>query len=804
MNRPNDEDEGFEKIEHVSQHISDQEKKKVAALPSMGDSESKNMNLEEFNKATTSLAEAAKVLEEAAKKLNWQQTFWYYAKSIPLLNNIDTGNAEYDQLEKEFKSVDNQKESVGIASPWDKYVPDLVRSVIPMVVLSPLQTLACGYYGVQYYRKSQELSSGNLRGEERKNLEKEVIRLFLNALENGSIMKYLIPGKDSDQASILLDRVVGDVIPSITDCPGIFKGVEEKFVKNLTVSGLNVLCSILTNAQLNKIAQEIYKDLQSPINNSIRQIIDIDHVLVIMADPEVNTVIQNELIPLLDNTNHHPELVKIVKNYLKDNLNIQTQLFNNTVSLMVENGSTILSLAPSLLKIYGIYLDYSDVKKDASEKDSKDTLISLLSTVGNLQPSLAPVLKSEFLGYLQNNKKDIGELFKAAISENMSYDAAIRELIDDSVDVTMSFVIDGLPLIVGLAEESLKNPEMLAAIVEQTQVLMNSSQKEFPQATSNLLNLCKKFGEANPSLQENFSKRLLPLLDKKFTLLIGAFLGHKVPIEETVNVLVQNNELREQILKVFHIYPDLTFSQHLLPIIGLILMDGKALKLALGAFVGYCRDIVDEYLVPNGIRNKFIGSPINKALEDISKSHKEGAGRYDLAAELRKKCDENNKTADHTYSSTLVYSITTRDLQGLSLQGNFDNCIMKGFNFNHCKFTNFSCNNAKLINCSFQNISFLQGASFKGAEIDVATLYTLLPLLEKHNKAKPHHLLDLHKIKIIGTLPKEMVSHHLLPTVAQEKASPPLQPSYVARVIERQTIKGVKGVINRAAGRSHG
>ena len=124
-----------------------------------------------------------------------------------------------------------------------------------------------------------------------------------------------------------------------------------------------------------------------------------------------------------------------------------------------------------------------------------------------------------------------------------------------------------------------------------------------------------------------------------------------------------------------------------------------------------------------------------------------------------KKFNEKNKgrsKADDLKNGTTKYSLTNKDMHGLHFkqEQKLDNFIIDGFNFTKTRFEKLSFENSKISNCSFKNVEFKEVVSFKGATIDVESLKTLIPIIEKHNKKHPEKRITLDGATFVEDLEK--------------------------------------------------
>ncbi len=805
------EDEDRKVIEPIVQDVSEEKLKKEYPLKNTESVDrSAELSLEEL------ITQVTKERDAAYEKLTKLQTFWSFGNNLLSIVNfkdnwLDTGNSEFDKLNHQINLLIAERERLKKA--------EIEAKGESVAVFPPFidRGVKFGIYAYQFLTKNNELSADNLSIIEREELEVETTTMFLKLIEHGDVIQYIMPAvtqyllpvvtqysfpqkKDVillPDLSIIRDTIINLVIPNITNSPDIFKGVEKNVVKDLTAFSLNLLSILLKGEELNVATREIIKSFRSPTNNSMPNLIK--NISVILSAPKVAEIIKNDLSVLLDNTENHQELAKIIRNYLASTLVVPSKLLDNTVSLMAHNSSVMMSSLPELLKTYSHYLDYQKLEVSSLsdvEKDDEEQIKNFLTHAQKSLTLLSPILKSDLLGYLNNNKKDILKLLNPEIENNIKPNSSSLNLISKGAEATMSFVIDALPVMVDLGEESLKNLALSQKIIKHVTDLMNSSEGEYPTKISEMVNLLTELGDTNPKIKENFFEKLVPLLEKKFTPIIEELCqeiqGARINAEEIIKVLGGNKKLLKEIVRVAEKYPKFTFMQDVLPLVGLILTDMKALKLVIGACGNLLSYSVDKYLVPNIIRDKFISRNINKIIEDISqnpRTEKDEAGRYDLAKEFQAKIQEISTAIDALPSSTFVYSLNHRDLQGLLLERKLDNFKIDNFNFDEGKFKVLSCENSQLIKCSFNNVSFPKNMSFKGATIDEVTLLTLIPAIEKHIKNNPKNVLNLEGINF-NTVVDQLLQERWVKLVASQlpPAPPPraLKESHIDRILHKE------------------
>ncbi|WP_410521659.1 pentapeptide repeat-containing protein [Candidatus Tisiphia endosymbiont of Nemotelus uliginosus] len=520
------------------------------------------------------IVQATQARDEAYEKLTGLEKLRY-------IDGDETGNAEYDQLAKVLELLREQRKQITNSrteeagegwTPWLKYLPNAISLVVP-VIQNGKKLLNLGYYGAQLLRKTSQLSADNLPADKRKILDEEVTTIILNLIEDADIMEDFLPrDKNMDKPIIIRDLVINSVIPNITNCPNIFSGIEEDFVKQLATTSLNLLSTTLKVQELNQKVRAIFTKLRTPDDNSMPNIFI--NSAEILFDPKVKKIVENDLIKLLENPTSQTALTKIAANYLGEHRAIPGQLLENTLSLIVNNNTAILSNTQGLLNIYKAYMEYQESIVDFFPNSTRDgnlyvesrlkssrtlkyaailrsespsnslpeaslernlmnleieqgqssggkedikklqqpLMSSILDNSQKIINSLAPVLKSELPKYLVVNQGDILDFIKTvAVQEHLiSQDSA--NLIVDVAPTAIPFINDFLPLIIKLAEACVQNQEELEVIVGYIQDMMNSSEPEQLKEVSNLLECLVKFKNQNPNIQKIVEQEIPTLL----------------------------------------------------------------------------------------------------------------------------------------------------------------------------------------------------------------------------------------------------------------------------------------------------
>lgn len=730
------------------------------------------------------IVQATQARDEAYEKLTGLEQLRY-------IDGDETGNAEYDQLakvvellmEKREQITNRRTEEAGEGwTPWLKYLPNALSLVIP-VIQNGKKLLNLGYYGAQLLRKTSQLSADNLPVDKRKILDEEVTTIILNLIEEADIMEDFLPrDKNVDKPIIIRDLVINSLIPNITNCPNIFSGVEEDFVKQLATTSLNLLSTTLKVQELNKKVRTIFKKLRTPDDNSMPNIFI--NSAEILFDPKVKKIVENDLIKLLENPTSHTALTKIAANYLGEHRVIPGQLLENTLSLIVNNNTAILSNTQGLLNIYKAYMEYQEsivnleIEQGQSSGDKEDItklqqplVSSMLDNSQKIINSLAPVLKSELPKYLVVNQGDILDFIETvAVQEHLiSQDSA--NLIVDVAPTAIPFINDFLPLIIKLAEACVQNQEELEVIVGHIQNIMNSSEPEQLKEVSNLLEYLVKFKNQNPNIQKIVEQEMPTLLLRHAEhlgniierLLLDNEWGQILHPKGEKIIMVLTDILRDytkDMAEILKLYNQQKYREmvvlHLVPLSVKLLMKKEVLSLLVVGIANYCHYLTDKYITSNIMSDKIKSKKVNKIIEDISPEYKEermkGGDKYDLALAFK----QNGEKSD----SAII------NLDNIFIHKKLENYKIINFIFNNSKFQNPSFKNSILENCSFKEATFIKPVSFVGAVltncsfegtvftthvdfsatiIDEATLSTLRPVVEEYNKNHPTFPIKLDK-----------------------------------------------------------
>ncbi len=208
--------------------------------------------------------------------------------------------------------------------------------------------------------------------------------------------------------------------------------------------------------------------------------------------------------------------------------------------------------------------------------------------------------------------------------------------------------------------------------------------------------------------------------------------------------------------KITASYKKTKYREMILPLLK-ILSNPEILKLLIKATVNFTKYNIQKYITSNYTRQKAIGAKFNKLMENITQKELVGNSdkKFDLSVIFQQESQNYNSIATNDYSSIMSYSLANKDLRGVSFETinmKLDNFIIKNFNFDGVKFSKCSFKNSVLENYSFNGVQFANKISFEGATIDSDMLQTLVPAIEKYNKAHPLDKMNLENVKILGDI----------------------------------------------------
>ncbi|XVN42790.1 MAG: pentapeptide repeat-containing protein [Candidatus Rickettsia vulgarisii] len=646
---------------------------------------------------------------------------------------------------------------------------------------------------------NQKLLSNKLLVDERQNLQSSLIEAGSNLIQGASIVlnKY-VPTLNKDQSNILKDTIANyALLPVLKELlnptpmldptkpervnPDIFEGVDQQFTRRAMPVLINLSAAVL-DGECNKRVKDIYKDLITLNKDTIENITK--NAAAILTDSKVAEVLQNEFAAFLQNPENHKEITKIAGNYLDDRVTrfMSKELFANTVSLAA-------SITPPLLKdlpkIYQSYMKHQELSadllsgKDLSD-DQKQTIIEqqkpivsdILDNSQKIIKNISSILKSDLPKYFEKSQNNIlNFLAKTEIQQNIRSYGVDPKLVYDVAEATVPFVVEILPIVSDFVENCLNDKEGLEQIITQTKIVMNSLDAEKAKELKKLVNSLIEFKNHNPEVASILQEKIPELLVKHSEslgpiterLLNETEVGRNLKLkgEKVVKAI---GEHTTELGVLTTLYNKKEYGKMIKPLWN-VLSDTKVLSLVVQGGVNFCSYIIQKKLVSNPVREKLVGSKMNKIMEDILKSSAslpESNIRSNLDHLFQEKLQEikgDNK------SSIIDYSLRNKDLQGISFTNTdmkLDNYEIKSFNFNKVEFVKASFKNSLLQDCSFKDVSFKEPVDFDGVTIDEKTLLTLLPAIQKYNKSNSNKIISLKNIKIIGKISNKVKSNPML------------------------------------------
>ncbi|WP_341763834.1 pentapeptide repeat-containing protein [Candidatus Tisiphia endosymbiont of Beris chalybata] len=735
------------------------------------------------------IREATKVRDGAWEKLSARDRLGY-------IDEAKTQNGEYEKLVAKVELLSNQRdqikhrveekeETTSIFSTWTKYIPNLTRSFTP--ILTSLQEIEktgkVVFYGYQYWAKNNQSKAANIPADQSKILEAAATTTLLNLIENATIMEHFLPtNKNVEQPIIVRDLVLNFVIPNITNCPNIFAGVEENFVKQLIAISLNLLGVTLKEQELNKKVRGIVEQLRATDDHPVQNIFI--NSAEILLDPKIRVVVENDLITLLENPNSQKELTKIAANYLGEYNAIPIALLENTIALIANNNSAFLRTVPGFLNIYKAYLEYQKTTVDLSADQNSLDIIkedvtklpqALISSVlGNSQEivnSLAPILKAELPNYLAANQENILDLIKTTAVQKNLLSSTTASLIIEVAPNAIPFVNDFLPLIIELTEECVKEQGKLKDIAEYIQIIMGSTEAERIAKTTELLKFLGEFKDKNPEIKAIIEKKLPDLLGKHAEnlgdiverLLLDSEWGKILhPKGENIIKFLSDifQEFSEEIADIPALYSQKKYRAMvvaLAPLLFPLLKNENFRHLMSEVIVNYCSYLVEKHVTSNITGNKITSEEVNKIIEDncqVAKGQPKDAEKYDLAEAFKIKGVKSKGTTINLEQVSIYKKLENCKIinfilnKSVFINTSFNNSILQNCSFKGARLARASFVGAVLQDCSFQDVKFTGELNLEGIRIDTKTADTFIPAIREYNHNYPDQKIDLNKITI--------------------------------------------------------
>ncbi|MCC8368913.1 MAG: pentapeptide repeat-containing protein [Rickettsia endosymbiont of Oxypoda opaca] len=652
---------------------------------------------------------------------------------------------------------------------------------------------------IKFQEVSNKLLSDKLLVEERKNLQKQqteyaanlikgaqpVLKSYQSILNNPASSDFL---KDNVAQAAIIPVLNAVLTPLLTELytpeaqaagvviPNMFDRVSPNFIRDLLPVSINLVASVLEGDSNQKV-QDIYKNLVLPSENSTQNIIG--SAFAILSTDNVQNTINNDLVPFLKDTKNQEEFVKIAQNAMDNSLarEVPKKLFANTVNLAVDVSAAMLASTPQIIGNYQEFTKYqsnseelltnnnlSVEEKNKLVDEQKESTKNILKNTEILVNNISPILENNLTEYFKNNTDDILKfLDKPQVQDRIRLYNITPEFAKNSTKAILPFMEEILPLVTKLTKNSLEgeNKEKLTELFSQIQEVINIHPDNQSEKVGVVVKSLISFKKANPEIENIIEKEIPELLVKHADTLgpvVEEFLnktemGKKAKIqgEKVIQVL---GEHAPALGKIASSYSKGQYGTMVKPIFEL-LADKKVLGIITKSVINLSAYKFQESFVPNKIRNKVIGSEMNKTIVELLETQSTLSDeKINLALLFH---ERDKQLTEKEYSAMFSYSLRDKNLEGLSFEKSalkFDNFKVKGFNFDNTKFKECSFKGAVLEGCSFKGTTLNEQVNFAGATIDAATLTTLTPAIKKYNAKHPDSRIVLDKIKIVGDVSK--------------------------------------------------
>ncbi|WP_341793601.1 MULTISPECIES: pentapeptide repeat-containing protein [unclassified Rickettsia] len=699
---------------------------------------------------------------------------------------------------QEKLEVENKKNVQTTAQGFLKGVIDTV-SLLPPTIRNVQGFKELYDNFIKFQEVDNKLLSDKLLVEERKNLQKQqaeyaanlikgaqpVLKSYQSILNNPASSDFL---KDNVAQAAIIPVLNAVLTPILTELytpeaqatgvviPNMFDRVSPRFIRDLLPVSINLVVSVL-EGDSNQKMQDIYKNLAVRSENSRENIIG--SAFEILSTDNVQNIINDDLIPFLKDTKNQEEFVKIAQNAMDNSLGreIPKKLFADTVNLAVDVSAAMLASTPQIIENYQEFTKYQSnseklltnnnlslEEKNNLVDEQKESIKNILKNTEIFVNNISPILENNLTEYFKNNINDILKfLDKPQVQDRIrSYDIT-PEFAKNSTKAILPFMEEILPLVTKLTKNSLEgeNKEKLTELFSQIQEVMNAHPDNQSEKVGIVVKSLISFKKANPEIEKILEKEIPELLVKHADTLgpvVEEFLnktemGKKVKIqgEKIIQVL---GEHAPALGKIVSSYSKGQYGAMVRPIFEL-LADKKVLGIITKSIINLSAYKFQESFVPNKIRNKVIGSEMNKTIVELLETQSTLSDKQINLALLFHERDK--QLTEKEYSAMFSYSLRDKNLKGLSFEKSvlkFDNFKVKGFNFDNTKFKECSFKGAILEECSFKGTIFNEQVNFEGATIDAATLTTLIPAIKKYNAKHPDSRIALDKVKIAGDVSK--------------------------------------------------
>ena len=510
---------------------------------------------------------------------------------------------------------------------------------------------------------------------------------------------------------------------------------------------------------------KVFEDIKPLLSKDLPQLIQDNQAAI--TSMAVTLVKQEEMAKLLTPLGINAEFIEEITPTALNIIQSALPLVTDATSRLAANGGPVAAAYTNLGEFQKLSSNLISGKlstqqeKETIQKQQKVLSEMLEHATTIIDKVVAPVIGEDLPQFIKDNKGNIAKLVdgvikQEAVAKTLEELGVSSSLVKETTDTAIDLVVPMLPLVSKLASSAMKDKEGLQSIIMQAQNVMQAPKEEQEKLTLKLVGSILEFKNKNPEIGQLIDKEIPKLLaehSEKLGSVVDQFLNQtkigknlRIKGEDVVKIV---GSKMPQLTEAAELYTTKQYGKLIPKALG-ILFDKEVLKLVTTSALDVIKFKIQEKLLIDSDRRHRAGKDVDNILNNVSTTTDRSAeNRQDLGALLKNKADALN-------SGTTKYSLTNKDMHGLHFkqEQKLDNFIIDGFNFTKTRFEKLSFENSKISNCSFKNVEFKEVVSFKDATIDVESLKTLIPTIEKHNKKHPEKRITLDGATIVGDLGK--------------------------------------------------
>jgi len=530
-------------------------------------------------------------------------------------------------------------------------------------------------------------------------------------------------------------------------------------IKDITAKRQQVL------SEMSSGVSKVFEDIKPLLNDDLPQLIQDNQAAI--TSIAVTMVKQEEVAELLTPLGINAKFIEEITPTALDIVQSAIPLVADVTSRLMDNSESIAAAYTNLGEFQKLGKDLisgklSTEQEKAISQKQQDVLSKMLEQASTLiDEVVAPIIGGDLPRFIEGNKGNIVQLVdevikQEAVAQVLEELGVSSSLVKETTDTAIDLIVPMLPLVSKLASSAAKDKEGLQSIIMQAQNVMRAPKEEQEKLTLKLVGSILEFKNKNPEVGKLIDKEFPELLtkhSKELGSVVDQFLNQtkigknlRIKGENVVNIV---GKKMPQLTEAAELYTTKQYAKLIPKALG-ILFDKEVLKLVTTSALNVIKFKIQEKLLIDSDRRHRAGKDVDKILNDVStETDRSAENKQDLGALLEKK-------ANFLKNGTTKYSLTNKDMHGLHFkqEQKLDNFIIDGFNFTKTRFEKLSFENSKISNCSFKNVEFKEKVSFEGATIDVESLKTLIPTIEKHNKKHPEKRITLDGATFVGDIEK--------------------------------------------------